>query len=49
MKERGWIGHSGVILGYNTALYYNRDLDAVLAVEVNSDIFSGDCPRTGRR
>jgi D-alanyl-D-alanine carboxypeptidase len=44
MKEHGWIGHSGVIPGYNTALYYNPDLDAVLVVEVNSDIFSGDCP-----
>jgi D-alanyl-D-alanine carboxypeptidase len=44
MKEHGWIGHSGVIPGYNTALYYNRELDAVLVVETNSDIFSGDCP-----
>ena len=44
MKEHGWIGHSGVIPGYNTALYYNPDLDTVLVVEVNSDIFSGDCP-----
>jgi D-alanyl-D-alanine carboxypeptidase len=44
MKEHGWIGHSGVIAGYNTALYYNRELDAVLVVETNSDIFSGDCP-----
>jgi D-alanyl-D-alanine carboxypeptidase len=44
MKEHGWIGHSGVIPGYNTALYYNRELDAVLVVEANSDIFSGDCP-----
>jgi D-alanyl-D-alanine carboxypeptidase len=44
MKEHGWIGHSGVIPGYNTALYYNPDLDAVLVVETNSDIFSGDCP-----
>jgi D-alanyl-D-alanine carboxypeptidase len=44
MKEHGWIGHGGVIPGYNTALYYNPDLDAVVAVEVNSDISSGDCP-----
>ena len=44
MKEHGWIGHSGVIPGYNTALYYNRELDAVLVVETDSDIFSGDCP-----
>ncbi len=44
MKEHGWIGHGGVLPGYNTALYYNRELDAVVAVEVNSDISSGDCP-----
>jgi D-alanyl-D-alanine carboxypeptidase len=44
MKDHGWIGHSGVIVGYNTALYYNRELDAVVVVETNSDIFSGDCP-----
>ena len=44
MKEHGWIGHSGVIPGYNTALYYNRELDAVVVVETDSDISSGDCP-----
>jgi D-alanyl-D-alanine carboxypeptidase len=44
MKEHGWIGHSGVIPGYNTALYYNRELDAVVVVETDSDIFSGECP-----
>jgi D-alanyl-D-alanine carboxypeptidase len=44
IKEHGWIGHGGVIPGYNTALYYNPDLDAVVVVEVNSDISSGDCP-----
>ena len=44
MKEHGWIGHGGVIPGYNTALYYNQELDAVLVVEADSDIFSGDCP-----
>jgi D-alanyl-D-alanine carboxypeptidase len=44
MKEHGWIGHGGEMPGYNTALYYNPELDAVVAVEVNSDISSGDCP-----
>jgi D-alanyl-D-alanine carboxypeptidase len=44
MKEHGWIGHGGEMPGYNTALYYNPELDAVVAVEANSDIFSGDCP-----
>ena len=33
-----------MIPGYTTALYYNRELDAVVAVEANSDISSGDCP-----
>ena len=44
MKEHGWIGHGGELPGYNTALYYNPELDAVVAVEANSDISSGDCP-----
>src|SRR5919112_3281122 len=44
MKEHGSIGHGGELPGYNTALYYKRELDAVLVVETNSDIFSGDCP-----
>jgi D-alanyl-D-alanine carboxypeptidase len=44
MKEHGWIGHGGELPGYNTALYYNQELDAVLVVEANSDISSGDCP-----
>ncbi len=30
--------------GYNTSLFYHPELDAVVAVEVNSDISSGDCP-----
>ena len=44
MNDQGWIGHSGGIPGYNTFLFYHPDLDAVVAVEVNSDISSGDCP-----
>ena len=44
MNDQGWIGHSGGIPGYNTYLFYHPDLDAVVAVEVNSDISSGDCP-----
>jgi D-alanyl-D-alanine carboxypeptidase len=45
-KDHGWIGHNGEIPGYNTYLFYHPDLDAVAAVEVNSDIYSGDCPKT---
>jgi D-alanyl-D-alanine carboxypeptidase len=44
MNEHGWIGHGGELPGYNTYLFYHPDLDAVVAVEVNSDISSGDCP-----
>jgi D-alanyl-D-alanine carboxypeptidase len=44
-KDHGWIGHNGEIPGYNTYLFYNPDLDAVVVVEVNSDISSGKCPK----
>jgi D-alanyl-D-alanine carboxypeptidase len=44
-KDHGWIGHNGEIPGYNTYLFYHPDLDAVVAVEVNSDISSGKCPK----
>jgi len=44
-KDHGWIGHNGEIPGYNTYLFYHPELDAVVAVEVNSDILSGDCPK----
>jgi D-alanyl-D-alanine carboxypeptidase len=43
-NDRGWVGHNGEIPGYNTYLFYHPDLDAVVAVEVNSDISSGECP-----
>jgi D-alanyl-D-alanine carboxypeptidase len=44
-KDHGWIGHNGEIPGYNTYLFYHPDLDAVLVVEVTSDISSGKCPK----
>ena len=43
-NDRGWIGHNGELPGYNTYLFYHPELDAVVAVQVNSDISSGDCP-----
>jgi D-alanyl-D-alanine carboxypeptidase len=43
-NDHGWIGHNGQTPGYTTYLFYNPDLDAVLVVEVNSDIPSGECP-----
>jgi D-alanyl-D-alanine carboxypeptidase len=43
-NDHGWIGHNGQTPGYTTYLFYNPDLDAVVVVEVNSDIPSGECP-----
>jgi D-alanyl-D-alanine carboxypeptidase len=43
-NDDGWIGHNGELPGYNTYLFYNPELDATVAVAVNSDISSGDCP-----
>jgi D-alanyl-D-alanine carboxypeptidase len=45
MNIQGWIGHTGNIAGYNTYLFYHPDLEAVVAVEVNTNIQSGDCPQ----
>jgi D-alanyl-D-alanine carboxypeptidase len=43
--DRGWLGHAGGLPGgFNTTLYYHPELDAVVVVEVNSAIPSGDCP-----
>ncbi len=44
-EDRGWVGHNGEIPGYNTYLFYHPELDAVVVVEVNSDISSGKCPK----
>src|SRR5215217_5242819 len=44
-KDHGWVGHNGEIPGYNTYLFYHPERDAVVVVEVNSDISSGDCPK----
>jgi D-alanyl-D-alanine carboxypeptidase len=44
MNDQGWIGHNGELPGYNTYLLYHPELDATVAVAVNSDISSGDCP-----
>jgi D-alanyl-D-alanine carboxypeptidase len=43
-NDKGWLGHNGELPGFNTYLFYHPELDAVVAVEVNSDIPSGDCP-----
>jgi D-alanyl-D-alanine carboxypeptidase len=38
----GWIGHTGELPGYNTAVYHNTNLDTTIVVMVNSDIASPD-------
>jgi D-alanyl-D-alanine carboxypeptidase len=44
MLLRGWLGHTGELPGFTTAVYYHRALDATVVVEVDSDIPSGHCP-----
>jgi D-alanyl-D-alanine carboxypeptidase len=39
----GWVGHTGELPGYNTALYYNTAADLAVVVQTNSDIASGNC------
>jgi D-alanyl-D-alanine carboxypeptidase len=39
----GWVGHAGELPGYNTSLFYDTTSDTTVAVQVNSDIASGDC------
>lgn len=36
--NHGWWGHGGEVPGYNTAVYYRPDVDAVLVVTVNRDL-----------
>ena len=44
VNDHGWLGHTGELPGFNTAVYYHPELDATVVVEVDSDIPSGDCP-----
>ena len=44
VDQRGWLGHTGEVPGYTTALYYNAELHTTMVVEVNSDVSVGDCP-----
>jgi len=36
MKYRDWIGHSGVIEGYNTQIYYNTVKDIMIIINTNT-------------
>ena len=42
----GWVGHTGELPGFNSALYYQTDSDTTVAVLTNSDIASGDCEQS---
>ena len=42
----GWVGHTGELPGYNTALYYDTTSDTSIVVQTNSDIASGACPES---
>ncbi len=44
VNDSGWIGHTGQVPGYTTAVYYHPDIDTTVVVEANSDIVSGSCP-----
>ena len=44
VDDMGWIGHTGQVPGYTTAVYYHPDIDTTVVVEANSDIVSGSCP-----
>lgn len=39
----GWVGHTGELPGYNTAVYYQTDSATAVVVMANSDIPSGAC------
>jgi D-alanyl-D-alanine carboxypeptidase len=44
VNQRGWLGHTGELPGYNTSIYYNAELHTTMVVEVNTDVSVGDCP-----
>ncbi|WP_233270574.1 serine hydrolase domain-containing protein [Chachezhania sediminis] len=39
----GWVGHTGDLPGFNTAVFYDTESDFTVVVQANSDIKSGDC------
>jgi D-alanyl-D-alanine carboxypeptidase len=43
VDDHGWLGHTGQVPGFTTAVYYHPDLDTTVVVEANSDILSGAC------
>jgi D-alanyl-D-alanine carboxypeptidase len=43
VNDSGWIGHTGYVPGFTTAVYHHRDIGTTVVVEANSDIYSGAC------
>ena len=44
VDDRGWLGHTGQVPGFTTAVYHHPGIDTTIVVEANSDIPTGDCP-----
>jgi D-alanyl-D-alanine carboxypeptidase len=44
VEDQGWLGHTGQVPGFTTAVYHHPGIDTTVVVEANSDILSGDCP-----
>ena len=42
----GWVGHTGELPGFNSAIYYQTDSDTIVAVMTNSDISTGSCTQS---
>jgi D-alanyl-D-alanine carboxypeptidase len=43
VDDHGWLGHTGQVPGFTTAVYYHPGIDTTVVVEANSDILSGAC------
>jgi D-alanyl-D-alanine carboxypeptidase len=39
----GWVGHTGELPGYNSAVYFQTDSNTVVAILTNTETLSGDC------
>ncbi len=43
VRDHGWLGHTGQVPGFTTAVYHHPGIDTTVVVEANSDILSGSC------
>lgn len=42
----GWVGHAGELPGFNSSVFYDTSSDSTVITMTNSDIASGDCPKS---